>query len=290
MDMITEILILGTVIGGIWALVASGFSLMFGVARILNFAHGIFFVLGAYFTISLNSKLSSVLAQYSLPFSIFLSIFLVGIVGLIIYRLFLSPLKEHEIMVILVTLAIALLLEELLLMIFKDISISVPSVLHGTLSFFGIPITYTRILALFLAIALLVILELFTNKTRTGKSILATSQDKEAAMLIGIDVDRVYSMVAFISASFASLAGILYSQIYAVNPETALRVLIYAFAIVILGGLGNVRGSIVAAFIIGYLQVATSLSLGTRWSEVLAMIVIISILIIRPKGLFGVEV
>ena len=140
-----------------------------------------------------------------------------------------------------------------------------------------------------LPLSLLIALELFIRKTRIGKSILAVSQDKEAAMLIGINVDRIYSLSMFISAVFAAFGGILYTQIYAVNPETALRVLIYAFAIVILGGLGNVRGSIFAAFIIGYLQVLTSLTLGARWIEIVAMVIIILILIIRPKGLFGVE-
>jgi len=281
--MIAEILVLGTVIGGIWALVASGFSLMFGVARILNFAHGTFFVLGAYLTLILTSK-SLGLNPIS---SIFLSIFLVGFIGLLIYRLFLAPLKEHEVMIILITLAIALFVEELLLMIFKDISISVPTVLKGSIRIFDIPVTYTRIISLVLALLMLFALDLFVNRTKFGKSILATSQDREAAMLIGIDVDKIYSVVSFISASFAALAGILYSQIYAVNPETALRALIYAFAIVILGGLGNVRGSVIAAFFIGYLQVSTVLTLGTRWSEIVAMLVIISVLVIRPTGLFG---
>ncbi len=287
--MIAEVLVLGTVIGGIWALVASGFSLIFGVARILNFAHGVLFILGAYFTISLNSVLSNFFGKLSLILSIFLSILLVGFIGLLIYWILLAPIKEYEIMIILITLALALLVNELILLTFKDISISVPTLIPGKVEILGIPLTYTRIFALLSALSLLIALELFIRKTRIGKSILAVSQDKEAAMLIGINVDRIYSLSMFISAVFAAFGGILYAQIYAVNPETALRVLIYAFAIVILGGLGNVRGSIFAAFIIGYLQVLTSLTLGARWIEIVAMVIIILILIIRPKGLFGVE-
>jgi len=287
--MIAEVLVLGTVVGGIWALVASGFSLIFGVARILNFAHGVLFILGAYFTISLNSVLSNFFGKLSLVLSIFLSILLVGFIGLLIYWILLAPIKEYEIMIMLITLALALLVNELILLTFKDISISVPTLIPGKVEILGIPLTYTRIFALLSALSLLIALELFIRKTRIGKSILAVSQDKEAAMLIGINVDRIYSLSMFISAVFAAFGGILYAQIYAVNPETALRVLIYAFAIVILGGLGNVRGSIFAAFIIGYLQVLTSLTLGARWIEIVAMVIIILILIIRPKGLFGVE-
>ena len=111
----------------------------------------------------------------------------------------------------------------------------------------------------------------------------------EAAMLVGIDVERVFSITMAISAVLAALAGILYAQIYAVNPQTAFRVLIYAFAIVILGGLGSVRGSIVASFIIGFIQVAISMFYEPRWAEIAALATIIFILIVRPKGLFGVE-
>ncbi len=132
-------------------------------------------------------------------------------------------------------------------------------------------------------------LDYFINRTRLGKEIVATSQDFEAAMLVGIDVERVFAVVMFLSALLAAIAGILYAQIYAVNPMTALRVLIYAFAIVILGGLGSVRGSIIAAFIVGYMQVAVSTLFASEWAEVVAMLTIIAILVVRPQGLMGVE-
>lgn len=287
---LAEVIVLGSIIGGIWALVASGFSLVFGVARILNFAHGTYFALGAYVAVVLNSALKNFMSDcFSLILSIILSIFIVGFIGVAVYKVCIRPVKMYGVMIILVTLAIALLFEETLLTIFRDTPISVPFPLSGVVSIAGVPVPYTRLVALVVAILVIALLDRFINATRTGKEILATSQDSEAAMLVGIDVERIYVIVTFVSAALAALAGILYSQIYAVNPQTAIRVLIYAFAIVILGGLGSVRGSIIAAFIIGFMQVAVSIALEARWSEIAAMLAIIAILIVRPRGLMGVE-
>jgi len=287
---LAEVVVLGSIIGGIWALVASGFSLVFGVARILNFAHGTYFALGAYFAIVLDEVLKSVMPELpSLIFSVIFSTLIVGLIGVTVYRICIRPVRKYEVMVILITLAIALLFEKILLAIFRDTSISVPFPISGVITVSGIPIPYMRLMALLVAILIIVLLERFINATRIGKEIIATSQDMEAAMLIGVDVEKIYTIVMFVSASLAAVAGILYSQIYAVNPQTALRVLIYAFAIVILGGLGSVRGSIIAAFIIGFMQVAVSIALEARWAEIVAMLAIIAILIVRPRGLMGVE-
>ncbi len=287
---LAEIVVLGSIVGGIWALVASGFSLVFGVARVLNFAHGTYFALGAYFALvfyTLTSKLMPFPA--SLLIAAFLACLAVGAVGVAIYFFTVKPVKAYEVMVILVTLAIALFIKEVLLSVFTDVSISLPPFVTGCVSIAGIPVTYTRILAFFTAIVAIASLDYFINRTRLGKEIVATSQDFEAAMLVGIDVERVFAVVMFLSALLAAIAGILYAQIYAVNPMTALRVLIYAFAIVILGGLGSVRGSIIAAFIVGYMQVAVSTLFASEWAEVVAMLTIIAILVVRPQGLMGVE-
>ena len=282
-ELVLKILIFGAVVSGIWALVASGFSLIFGVARILNFAHGTLFVLSAYFGI--------VLIKYGINnyVAFALGILFAGIVGVIIFRLTISPIKTHEVMVIIVTLAIALLVEQLLLLIFGEHGISFPSLLGGIQDIGGVRITNIRILSFFIAIATLILLELFITKTKTGKMINATSQDMEAAMLMGIDVDKIYLITMFISSILAGLGGLLYSQIFATTPIVSVKALIYAFAIVILGGLGSLRGSIIASFIVGYVIVATITFLGARWSEFVMLLTIIAILVVKPTGLFGVE-
>lgn len=283
-ELVLKILIFGAVVSGIWALVASGFSLIFGVARILNFAHGTLFVLSAYFGIVL---VKSVGINNYIAFA--LGILFVGVVGVVIFKLTISPIKTHEVMVVIVTLAIALLVEQFLLLIFGEHGISFPSLIGGVQNIGGVKITNIRILSLFIAIATLILLELFITKTKTGKMITATSQDMEAAMLMGIDVDKIYLITMFISSILAGLGGLLYSQIFATTPIVSVKALIYAFAIVILGGLGSLRGSIIASFIVGYVIVVTITFLGARWSEFVMLLTIISILVVKPTGLFGVE-
>jgi branched-chain amino acid transport system permease protein len=176
-----------------------------------------------------------------------------------------------------------------MLITFRDISVTIPPLIEGSVDFFGVKLTYIKLLALVIAIGVIVALEIFIKKTRLGREINATSQSYESAMMVGIDVERIFLITLLLSSILAGIGGVLYAQIYSLNPETTFKILIYAFAIVILGGLGSVKGSIVSAFIIGYIQIFVSLMLGTRWSELAVIVVIIVILIVKPKGLFGVE-
>ena len=281
-EVVVRILVFGAVVSGIWALVSSGFSLIFGVARILNFAHGTLFVISAYTAIYLMSI--GVNECLALTAGIAIS----SVIGVLIYKL-ISPIREHEIMVVIVTLAIALLAMQILLILFGEHGMSLTPIISGVQKIAGVRITNIRILSVFVALAVLILLEYFITKTKLGKMITATSEDAEAAMLIGIDVERIYTVTFLISSALAGIAGLLYAQIFAVTPEVSLKALIYAFAIVILGGLGSLRGSILASFIIGYILVVTINFLGARWSEFVMLLTIITILIVKPTGLFGVE-
>ncbi|MFO7967569.1 MAG: branched-chain amino acid ABC transporter permease [Archaeoglobaceae archaeon] len=282
-EVILEIIVFGTIVSGIWALVASGFTLIFGVGRMLNFAHGTLFILSAYFGIILFD------AGVNPYISFVLAILLTGVAGIILYKLCMSPIREHEVMIVIVTLATALLVEQVLLLTFGDNSVSFPSLVTGLVYIGDLPVTTERILALALAIIAIISLEVFINRTVTGKKINAASQDMEMATLVGVEVEKIFTLTMFVSAVLAGLGGLLYSQIFAITPDVAIKSLIYAFAIVILGGLGSIRGSIVASFIVGYILMATIILMGSRWSELVMLLTIIAILVVKPSGLFGVE-
>ncbi len=276
-----RIIVFGAVVGGIWALVSSGFSLIFGVARILNFAHGALFILSAYTAVYLmNIGFNELIAMI-------IGVILSSAIGVLIYKL-ISPIKNHEIMVVIVTLAIALLITQVLLILFGEHGYSLPPIVHGVQRISGVVITNIRILSLVVALIVLILLEYFINRTKIGKMITATSENIESAMLVGINIERIYVLTFLISSALAGISGILYAQIFAVTPDVSLKALIYAFAIVILGGLGSLRGSIIASFIIGYILVITINFLGARWSEFVMLLTIIAILIVKPTGLFGV--
>ncbi len=280
MELILRILIFGAVVGGIWALVSSGFSLIFGVSRILNFAHGTFFVISAYVAI--------LFSEYNPILSSVLGVITAGLLGVAVFLL-IRRIREHEVMVIIVTLALALLFEQILLLKFGQHGMSLTPFLGGYVNIYGVKVTKVRILSLFVALSVLLMLEIFMSKTKIGKMIFAVSEDSEAATLLGINVDFIYAIVMFFSGILAGIAGIFYAQIFAVAPQESLRALIYAFAIVILGGLGSLRGSILSSFIVGYVIVVTITFLGARWSEFVMLLTIIAVLIIKPTGLFGVE-
>lgn len=272
-----SILIFGAVIGSIWALVSSGFSLIFGVMRILNFGHGAIFVTSAYMAI----VVSKIFYLLSFPSSL-----AVGVAfGLIIY-LITKPIRQNEVAVIIVTLALALLIQQVLLSIFGDRGLTMQPILSGVVKIFGTKFTLMRIVSIFLAISILILLELLM-RTKLGKKIEAVSEDFESAMLVGIDVERIYIFVLVLSSLLASLAGYIYVQIFSINPELSLRALIYAFAIVILGGLGSVRGSMISSFIVGYVLALTIAFLGSRWSEFVMLLTIIATLIVKPSGIMG---
>jgi branched-chain amino acid transport system permease protein len=283
-ELVMRILIYGATLSGIYALIASGFTLIFGVSRIMNFSHGAFFILGAYFGIALingiglNPYLSSII-----------SILMVGLLAAAIYKSIISPVRDHEVMVIIVTLAFALIIEQIILLTFGEHGISFSSVIKGVVIIGTVIIPSIRLFVLAVAIIALIMLWIFIGKTRLGKEITAASQDAEAAMLMGLDVDRLLIITVFVSAILAGLGGVLYAQVYAANPFMILKSLIFAFAIVILGGLGSVKGSIIASFIVGYILTAVIVLYGARWSEFVALFMIIAILVLRPAGLFGVK-
>jgi len=283
-ELLMLILVYGATISGIYALTASGFTLIFGVSRIMNFSHGAFFILGAYFGITLIHGIG--LDPY---LSTVISVFMVGLLAAAVYKGIMSPVREHEVMIIIVTLALALIIEQFILLIYGEHGMSFPSLIGGVATLGTVLIPNIRLFVLAVAIIALILLGIFIGKTRLGKEITAASQDAEAAQLMGLDVDRLFMITVFISGMLAALGGALYAQVYAANPFVVVKSLIFAFAIVILGGLGSVKGSVIASFIVGYILTGVIVLYGARWSELVALLLIIAILVLRPSGLFGVK-
>jgi len=266
------------------ALLASGFTMIFGVVRILNMAHGAFFATGAYIAYIVASSLG-----IGPVFATALAAIGVGALGAAVYRALLARIKGLEATVIIVTLALALIVEQLLLIRFGEHGLNVSPIITGVVEIFSVPISAIRVLALTVSIVTLALLGVFVSRTRTGKEIVAASQNLEGAVIIGLRIEKLFLLSVFVSSVLAGLGGALYAQVYGVNPFMVLRVLVLAFAIVIFGGLGSLKGSVVASFIMGYIIILVTIMLGARWSELAALLTIIAALVIRPYGLFGVR-
>jgi branched-chain amino acid transport system permease protein len=269
----------------VYALLAIGFSLIFGVARIVNIAHTAFYMLAAYcfYTLLTKTGLGFVLSGL-------ISVSAVTLFSVLCYRLVIEPVREHEAAVLIATIALALVFQELMLYIFGGHFLGIPSTLEGSVRFLGVSIPYQRLLILVVAGAMLVLVWFVLYRTRLGLAIRATANDLEVANLMGMNVHRVAMATVAISVALAAVAGVVVAPVFVVDPFMWLAPLVTMLAIVVLGGLGSMKGSLIGALIIGYVEAITVFAVpaGAYLKGAVALLIMVIVLLARPEGLFGV--
>jgi len=283
--MILDIIISGLINGSVYALLAIGFSLIFGVARIVNIAHTAFYMLAAYCIYYGTHKIGvhPVMAMLA-------AIGLVTLIGLICYKLFIDPIREHEAAVLIATIALALVFQEIMLIIFSGNFLGVPSLVEGYLKIFGVKVAYQQLLTFGVAALILVGVWALLMKTRLGLAIRSTAQDREVANLMGMNESRVAMITMGVSVGLAAFAGAVIAPLTIVNPFMWLHPLIMMMAVVVLGGLGSLKGSFAGAYILGLAEsmVVFLIPMGSFLKGSVALSIMILVLLIRPEGLFGV--
>ncbi len=275
----------GVVLGAIYALMAVGLTLIWGSLRVLNLAHGALMMLGAYI-----SWLAAAWLQLPPEVGLPLSVLSLTIVGFLLYLLLIAPIQKRpgaETNTFIATAGFALALECLAQIIFGPRNKSQPFALEGVIQFAKITISYQHILILIVAASALLVLDAFLRRTRTGLAIRATAQQPVAAQLMGIRRDTIFLLVVGLSTGLAAISGILLSSIYFIAPTFGFHPMLKSFIVCILGGLGNVRGTLYAAFMIGITEAVVSLFLGVRYALPVMFGLVILVLIFRPYGLFG---
>jgi len=282
---IISTLIWGVAVGCIYMLLASGLNIIFGVMKLVNFAHGQFLMIGAYltWTITVAAGLNAYLA-------IIVSMAIVAVLGVAVERLtFRKVLGTEKLNEIFVSLGLIYIFENAALLIWGDQSQQIISPFAGlSLNLMSsVSITYDRIIAVFVVAAVLVGFGLLLWKTKIGLAMRATSQINRTAMLMGINVERIYIISFGLGSALAAAAGGLYGIIFTFNSQTGAMPTIVAFAIIILGGLGSIRGAIVGGLLYGITERMANLFFGDVWSSAVAFILLIVVLILRPNGLFG---
>ena len=278
----TDILVHGAVTSAIYAMLAVGFTLVFGVARILNLAHGAFYMLGAYFTYLFATLLGLPLALAALA-----AIAATAGLGWAVERWLIRPQRDSSMAVMMVTMAFLLVAEQVLLVTFGSEVVNVPAFADAKFSLGGADIGGQQLLTLATAVVALAVLWLLIQRTRAGAAILALSQDPLAAQYMGIPIDRVYGRVVALSAALAALAGVMAGPFLSTSPHMAMPALTKAFAIVIVGGLGSLPGSILAAILLGYAETAVAYLVSSSWTEVVSLAAVLLTLLLRPAGLRG---
>jgi len=279
---LVQVLVYGAVISAIYAMLAVGFTLIFGVARILNLAHGAFYALGAYGVYVLTADLHLPLLLAA-PVSV---AFVAGF-GVVMERVLVRPLRRSTLAVLMITLAVSLMVEQVLLLTFGSEARNVPSMIDATFHLPGVDISGQRLIALTGGIVILGGLWLFIQRTRLGAAILAVSQDPEAAQYMGVPTDRIFSIVMGLSAAIAAAAGVLVAPFQTVIPGMGLLPLVKAFAIVIVGGLGSIPGSILGALLLGYSETIIAFDVSIEWAQIVSVAAVLITLILRPAGFFG---
>lgn len=277
-----EILIQGAVSSAIYALLAVGFTLIFGVARVLNLAHGSFYALGAYGAYLLTSF------GWPLPVAALTSIAFVALFGVVMERVLVRPMRRRSLLaVLMITLAVALTIEQVLFLTFGSEYRNVPALVSTMYTIAGVDVAGQRLLTLAAGIVLIGALWLFIQRTRLGSAILAISQDPEAAQYMGIPSNRIFAVVMALSAALAAAAGVLAGPFLTVQPTMWLLPIVKAFAIVVVGGLGSIPGSILAALMLGYAETIVAYMISTSWTEIISVLATLLMLVFRPAGIFG---
>jgi branched-chain amino acid transport system permease protein len=279
---VIEILVYGAVTSSVYAMLALGFTLVFGVARTLNLAHGSFYSLGAYATYLLTIRFGMPLVVAALLAVLFVAGFGVGV-----ERILIRPLRHSQLAVLMITLATSLVVEQLLFVGFGSEYRNVPAFVTGKVAIAGVDVSGQRLLALAVSCALLSMLWAFVHGTRMGSAILALSQDSEAAQYMGIPSDRIFALVMGMSAALAAIAGVVAAPFQTVQPGMGLLPMVKAFSIVIVGGLGSIRGSILAALMLGYAETVVAYGISTSWTELVSLVAVFLALIFRPAGMLG---
>ncbi|MFD3004844.1 MULTISPECIES: branched-chain amino acid ABC transporter permease [Thermus] len=280
--MLAAILVNGLVLSGIYGMLALGFALTYGVARILNLAHTAFYMAAAY-------ALFFFLGLMGFAPAALLSALLVLGLALLAYWFFLEPLKEYEATVLIVTIALALLLQEVALLLFGGHFRSVPALLPGFVEILGVRVAQQALLALLFAGGVLLLAWAFLKGTRLGLSIRAAAQDQEAAELLGISLSRAGYWAVGLGALLAALAGLAVAPMATLEPHMWMPPLLVVLAAVVLGGLGSLPGALLGALVLAFAEV-TVVNLvpgGAFLRTAVALLILVLVLVLRPEGLFG---
>jgi branched-chain amino acid transport system permease protein len=285
MALIIDIIISGLISGSTFALLAIGFSLIFGVARILNLAHTAFYMLAAYCIYIVTQKMG-----FHPMWGMVTAIVLVTLLGLISYKIFINPIREHEGAVLIATIALAMIFQEIMSLIFTATFLSVPALIKGFFIILGVKVFFQQLLTFCAALLVMAGLWVFLMRTKLGLAIRSTAQDREVANLMGIDEARVAMVTMGISVGLASFTGAIVVPLTVLEPHMWGTPLVMMMAVVVLGGLGSLKGSFIGAYILGFAQalVVFLAPKGAFLKGSVALSIMILVLLIRPEGLFGV--
>lgn len=290
-------LINGLAVGGIYALVALGYTMVYGVLKLINFAHGDIFTIGAYLgmTLLVSGGLSGSMTPVLAVGLVVIIVFgLVALLGVALERVAYRPLrKANRLAAVVSALGASIVFQNAVMLIYGARVYVYPENLIPTLTFniFGLNVPLMRVIVIVSSLVLMLALYAFINRTRMGTAIRAVAIDQGADRLMGINVDRVISLVFFIGAGLGGVAGVMVGTYYGqIDFTMGWSYGLKAFTAAILGGIGNIPGAMIGGLLLGVIEALGASYLAMAWKDAIAFLVLILILIIRPTGLLGERV
>jgi branched-chain amino acid transport system permease protein len=290
LEPLVQNLVFGVLVGALYGLAAVGLSLVFGVTKILNVAHGELLMFGGYASFWAVTLLGIDPFLSLIPAVIFLAV-----IGYILYKLVFSHLVKLDESVkiqntLLVGFGLSLILQNIALRLWSADTRGITTFYSGwAFTLFGVRFPIVRVASLIIALVTLLALELFLRRTYTGKALRATVENWEAATLMGIDTQRVYLLSFVMGASLAAIAGTLVSVGYSIDPAMGLNWTLTSLIVMVLGGLGSIIGTFVGGIVLGVTQSATGFLLSQSYREVVGLVLFLLVLVLRPQGLFGAK-
>jgi branched-chain amino acid transport system permease protein len=284
MDLFWQDLVNGILAGGIFAVVALGFSLVWGIMNIINLAHGAFVMMGAYFSYVLFSNWH-IDPFVSLPLAfVFMFVF-----GYCVQRFVINFVVRAPILTtFLLTFGLSLLIVNVVLLIFHGDTKGITTQYSGSnFSIGSVTVAWIKLWTLVVAFAITGLMQLFLTRSRTGRAIRAMAMDIDAAQLSGVRVAHLYAVVFGLGSGLAGAAGVLISLSYSLQPSMGDPFVISAFVVCVLGGLGTVQGALVGGLLYGILEAFGSQYIGTGLQDAVALVVLLIVLIVRPRGILG---
>jgi len=275
----------GIILGSLYAVMSMGLTLIYGVGRTFNFAQGAFVLWGGYFAWIFSARYH---VTYGLSF--IFTVLILFLLGLVVDRVMLYPLRNRGnfgINSVLVTLGLAIVMAAAGDVLFGTRLKTIDKLVEGVLQIGNFTVAYNDIAILGLTVSILFLLEIFLQRTTLGTALRAISQDPVGARIVGINSNRLYAFTLALAAGLGGVSGILLAPRFFISPSMGWETLFKAVIIVIFGGLGSIRGTLVSAFVLGLLEAFVSAYMGMFWVSPMWFILLILVLFVKPKGLFG---
>lgn len=284
MDQFIQQIINGLSIGSIYALIALGYTMVYGIIKLINFAHGDILMVGAY--------VGYLCASAGLPFmpALLVSVAACALLGMLTEKLAYKPLRNAPRITLLITaIGVSFLLEYLMMYIFKADSRSYPTDFFVTesIELGSIHLPLNQLYVLGITVVMMIALQLIIKRTRMGRAMRAVSSDRDAAQLMGVNVNQTISFTFILGSALAGVAGVMYGAMFKINPLMGMQPGLKAFIAAVFGGIGSIPGAMVGGLLLGFIETMVSAYISSAFKDAVAFAILIIVLLVRPHGLLG---